>query len=67
MRFPPSLAKKKPIEQQKKAIEHEGLVEISLAEITDVKAERSVEGGGTGGEFPKNLALNGEEPWNKWY
>jgi hypothetical protein len=32
-----------------------------------VTATHSVNGGGTGNEFPRNLLLEGTEPWNKWY
>ena len=32
-----------------------------------VKAQFSVNGGGTSKEFPINLLSNGQEDWNKWY
>jgi len=32
-----------------------------------VTAQYSVNGGGTGGEFPRNILNQGEEAWNKWY
>jgi len=33
----------------------------------EVTAQFSVNGGGTGGEFPINLLKQGKESWNKWY
>jgi hypothetical protein len=33
----------------------------------DVSVFRSVQGGGTGEEFPENLKKDGESPGNKWY
>ena len=32
-----------------------------------VNAQFTVNGGGTGKEFPINLLSHGEEAWNKWY
>lgn len=41
---------------------------IDLEELgATVKAEYSVNGGGTRREYPENLIKDGEEPWNKWY
>jgi len=41
---------------------------ISLtSENAIVTAEFDVRGGGTGGEFVKNILSGGEEAWNKWY
>ncbi len=33
----------------------------------DVSVFRSVDGGGTGEEFPDNLKIDGSSPGNKWY
>jgi hypothetical protein len=40
---------------------------VNLSESATVEAEYSVEGGGTGKEFPANLLSDGTEGWNKWY
>ena len=42
------------------------LVEVPR-QLLAVTASASVSGGGTGGEFPENLLLDGAEGWNKWY
>ena len=43
-------------------------VRLDLATVATVTAEHTVKsGGGTGGEFPKNLVSSGTEIWNKWY
>ena len=59
MRYPPSVAVRKPDEIL--------LKEIGLKEIATVKSQHSVNGGGTGREYPVNLIDHGEEGWNKWY
>ena len=42
--------------------------EIHLNEQnTTVECSHSVNGGGTGKEYPINLINSGTEPWNKWF
>ena len=40
---------------------------VELSATSSVVASHSVNGGGTGKEFPPNILKSGEEPWNKWY
>mmetsp|Transcript_29171 Transcript_29171/g.21715 ORF Transcript_29171/g.21715 Transcript_29171/m.21715 type:complete len:92 (+) Transcript_29171:205-480(+) len=62
VRFPPSLAVKK-----EGYLDPRFFKKIDLKQNATVETDYSVEGGGTGREFPINLLDDGEENWNKWY
>ena len=65
------------VEQRKPKLNPKQLYKVSLEDHPELRpydvsranisAQHSVEGGGTGREFPRNLLSPGEEPWNKWY